>query len=68
MRRHTPFNEEEIQRILNELVVETFPKKTVLLKQGEIATNCYFVLKGCIRQFTINDDGKEVTIDYTYLK
>ena len=38
--------------------------ETVLLKQGDIPTKCYFILKGCIRQFSFDEEGKEVTSNF----
>lgn len=35
-----------------------------LLRQGEVASKCYFVLSGCIRQYTCGADGKEITCNF----
>ncbi|MGP4039175.1 cyclic nucleotide-binding domain-containing protein [Gracilibacillus sp. D59] len=39
-------------------------KKVLLLRQGDVPSKCYFVLKGCIRQFSVNENGKEVTSNF----
>jgi CRP-like cAMP-binding protein len=62
--RFTSLNEEEQQAIVDEIVMEEFAKGTVLLRQGEVPTKCYFVLKGCVRQYFVNEMGKEVTSNF----
>jgi len=57
-------SEEEQQAIMNDIVIEEYKKGTVLLRQGEVPTKCYFVLKGCIRQYSIHEAGKEMTSNF----
>ncbi|HWP79032.1 MAG TPA: Crp/Fnr family transcriptional regulator [Candidatus Acidoferrum sp.] len=57
-------NKEEIPEIAKGLLVETHKKGTVLLRQGEVSDKCYFVLAGCIRQYALDDDGKETTYNF----
>ncbi|MBD8069895.1 Crp/Fnr family transcriptional regulator [Bacillus sp. PS06] len=65
MGKYTALSEEEQQAITEELVIREFPKGTYLIKQGDIPTsNCYFVLKGCVRKYQVGDDGKEVTTNF----
>jgi len=60
----TDLNIEQQQAIINQLHVEPFKKGVSFLKQGEIPTKCYFILKGCVRQYSIDEDGKEVTSNF----
>ncbi|WP_374016710.1 Crp/Fnr family transcriptional regulator [Paenibacillus thiaminolyticus] len=64
MTRFTSLNEEEQRAIVEDIVVEEYKKGTVLLRQGDVPTTCYFVLKGCVRQYSINEAGKEVTSNF----
>ncbi|TSI04750.1 Crp/Fnr family transcriptional regulator [Lysinibacillus sp. BW-2-10] len=65
MTRHTSLSQAEQQSILEELIVQRFKKGTYLIKQGDSPTKkCFFVLKGCVRQFHIENDGKEVTTNF----
>ncbi|MEH7379136.1 Crp/Fnr family transcriptional regulator [Bacillus sp. JJ1533] len=65
MATYTSLNEEEQQAVLDALEIQRFEKGTSLIKQGERPSkNCYFVLKGCVRQFHVNLDGKEVTTHF----
>lgn len=64
MSRWTSLNHEYQQSIVNEIRVEPFSKGAVLLQQGDIPTACYFILKGCVRQYSIDEDGREVTSNF----
>lgn len=64
MARFTTLSEEEQQLIIDEIEIEEFKKGTVLLEQGDTPTECYFVLKGCVRQYSIDEMGKEVTSNF----
>jgi CRP-like cAMP-binding protein len=57
-------DEQEIASIGALLVVQDFKKGTTLLQQGEISTLCYFVLKGCIRQYCTVDTA-DITAEKT---
>jgi CRP-like cAMP-binding protein len=53
--------EEEINDIVEHLSVQQFKKGTILLHEGAVSTLCYFVLKGCVRQFcTVNEEERTV--------
>ncbi|WP_019154166.1 Crp/Fnr family transcriptional regulator [Robertmurraya massiliosenegalensis] len=64
MGKNSSFSAEEMEAIMKDLVIESYEKNTILLKQGEISSKCYFVLKGCVRQYFIDADGKEVTVNF----
>ncbi|MFD1850635.1 Crp/Fnr family transcriptional regulator [Oceanobacillus bengalensis] len=65
MAKYTSLNEEEQQAITEEIIIEEFEKGTYLIKQGGSPTKkCFFVLKGCVRQYHIDNDGKEVTSNF----
>ena len=54
---------EEREGLLEKLVVETYSKKTILQEEGKVPQQCFFVLKGCIRQYQ-NVDGVERTTEF----
>ncbi|MGG0274923.1 Crp/Fnr family transcriptional regulator [Bacillus rhizoplanae] len=64
MTRFTTLNEEEQQAIVKDILIEEYKKGTMLLRQGDVPTKCYFVLKGCVRQYSIDETGKEVTSNF----
>jgi CRP-like cAMP-binding protein len=41
-------------------------RNEMLLLQGDVCKHFYYVNKGCIRLFTINKDGAEVTRYFTF--
>ncbi|NRD52219.1 Crp/Fnr family transcriptional regulator [Corallococcus exiguus] len=57
-RRIAPLSDEEAQAILDSMVVRTCPKGTHLLMAGQVSTEAYFVLQGCVRQYALVD-GEE---------
>ncbi|GFZ80324.1 cyclic nucleotide-binding protein [Paenibacillus marchantiophytorum] len=64
MTKFTSLNDEEQRAIAEEILIEEYKKGTMLLRQGDVPNQCYFVLKGCVRQYSINETGKEVTSNF----
>ncbi|WP_261300544.1 Crp/Fnr family transcriptional regulator [Paenibacillus andongensis] len=64
MRQYTSLTDDEQRTIADQLVIEAFSKGTVLLRQGDPIRDCYFVLKGCVRQFALDEKGKETTSNF----
>jgi len=62
--RFTSLSREEQQQIVDSILIEEHRKGTVLLNQGDVPTKCYFVLKGCVRQYCIDESGKEITSNF----
>jgi CRP-like cAMP-binding protein len=54
---------EEVTELASQITVHEIKKDTVLVNQGKICRLCYFVLKGCLRQYTL-EDGIEKTIAF----
>lgn len=64
MTKYSTLSEEQQQAIVEGIQIEEFKKGTILLRQGDVPTKCYFVLKGCIRQYVVDEAGKEVTSNF----
>lgn len=60
-----PLSEAEIEQILKIIKVKSFKRGTILLKEGQAVKLCYFVLKGCIRQYYLVDGEEKTTQFYT---
>ena len=61
----TSISLEEQQAISESLQIKQNSKGKFLLQQGETSSiKCYFVLSGCVRQFFIDESGKEVTSNF----
>lgn len=58
-----PLSKEEIDAIVATLTIKTYPKGTILLREGEISSEAYFVLDGCVRQYFLVD-GEEKTNNF----
>lgn len=58
-----PLSEAEAEAVIKNMKIRSFKKGTVLLKEGQVAKLCYFVLKGCIRQYFLVD-GEEKTTNF----
>jgi CRP-like cAMP-binding protein len=51
--------------ILHELLEhKKFPKKTLLLSEGELCRFELFINKGCIRNYYVDEKGEEVTLQF----
>ena len=53
--RIMPLTEAEAAAIRNSMCIQQFRKGAVLLAEGQISTECYFVLEGCVRQYYLVD-------------
>jgi CRP-like cAMP-binding protein len=61
--KYIDLSEEEI-RIIEELkLIVSYKKNTVLLSEGELSKECYFILKGCLRSYYVID-GEEKTTEF----
>lgn len=58
-------SDDEKAMIASKLHVKSQPKGTVLLKEGQVCKDCYFVLKGCIREYYIVEGIEKTTEFYT---
>ncbi len=58
-------SKQEKQEIADNLIVQTFKKGTLLLHEGNIASKCYFILKGCVRQYHLIDGEEKTTAFFT---
>ena len=50
--------------IMDYFEIKSFAKKEILLEEGQICKSNYFVLKGLLRKFFINEKGTEQTTDF----
>ena len=59
-RRYSTMTHEELDVLESILVPMRFQKGDFILREGEVCTNIYWVVKGLVRQFYIKN-GKELT-------
>lgn len=66
--RYITLTEEEKKALLSLDIFRAFKKGAVLLKEGQVSSDGYFVLKGCIRTFYIVDGNEKTTAFYTEME
>ncbi len=57
--RHIKLDKAETEFLLSLLQVKKLKRKEFLLRQGEVCATENFVIKGCLRVYTINEEGVE---------
>lgn len=57
--------EEDKRFIADNSTVELFKKGTKILSKGQISRNCYSVLKGCVRQYSLVEGEERTTAFFT---
>lgn len=62
--KHISLDEKEKQYFISLLHYRKLKKSEILLKYGEIAKNNYFVISGCLRNYTIDEYGGEHIIAF----
>ncbi|VDN47098.1 Cyclic nucleotide-binding protein [Petrocella atlantisensis] len=53
-----------LREMVDHIPVQLFRKGTVLIEQGDVPKQCFFILEGCARKFSVDLEGKEVTSDF----
>ena len=61
--RIMPLTDEEAKAIAASMLIKEFKKGAVLLEEGQISTEAYFVLEGCVRQYYLVN-GEEKTNNF----
>lgn len=62
--KHIQLSQPEIELLLSKVMVKSVKKKELLLKAGEVCNNQNFILKGCARNYIINEKGVEQTLQF----
>jgi CRP-like cAMP-binding protein len=65
MESFSPVSDEDFQRLPDVMHEKHFHKGEVLLKEGQVCSRFYFILRGCIRSFCL-EDGKEVNTKFYF--
>ena len=62
--RYVQLSESEHEILASTLRYKKIAKKEYLLKHGQVCSGMYFVLSGCLRQYTITDSETEQIIQF----
>lgn len=57
-------NDDEFEQVKNVFTPKTVKRGRILLRPGDICRQVYFVTKGCLRSYVIDDKGKEFVIQF----
>jgi len=61
--KHVSLTDELVRIIVESTIIKEFKKGTILLHEGEISNESFFVLKGCIRSYMLKD-GEDLTLEF----
>ncbi|MDO8899631.1 MAG: Crp/Fnr family transcriptional regulator [Bacteroidales bacterium] len=67
-RSYTDLPLQSLDELFSLLKIRTINKGTDLVYQGKSSTKDYFLLNGILREFLIDDNGNEVTVNFYYNK
>lgn len=59
------FSAAEITALADDLKVNSYPEGSLLMREGGKADTCWFILKGCVREYRITDGIEKTTAFYT---
>lgn len=63
--QYISLTEEEKEIIKGQNLIRFYPKGRILLSEGDLSQDCYFVLKGCVRSYYLVDGEERSTEFYT---
>lgn len=62
--KHVSLTDEEEERVLFLTEKHSYKAKTILLKAGEVCTKSFFVTKGILRSYTVDENGVEHVVSF----
>lgn len=62
---HTGISGDNVKELTSSLVEKNISKGTFILREGEICQHAFFVEKGLLRVYTIDENGKEHIIQFS---
>ncbi len=62
--RHIALTDEEISRLPDFFQHKKVGKKRYLLEEGTVCKADYFVIKGCLRQYQVDNEGRESVMQF----
>jgi len=63
--KYIPITEELEEELGKIEFIKRFKNGTILLEEGKISNECFFIIKGCIRSYYIKDGEERTTEFYT---
>ncbi|HEY8396472.1 MAG TPA: Crp/Fnr family transcriptional regulator [Flavihumibacter sp.] len=66
IRAFAPISDEEGKRLGAWFRHTSYKKNSILLEEGRVAHELFFVLKGCLRQYFVTENGDERTCNFSF--
>jgi CRP-like cAMP-binding protein len=66
--RYMELSPDEKQLIRELSIIKSYKKGTILLKEGKVSHDSYFVLEGCLRTFCLKNNEEKTTEFYTEME
>jgi CRP-like cAMP-binding protein len=63
--KHITLTDDEFDAFVRHFTLRKYRKKQYVLQQGDICRHLFYVVKGCIRSFEVDDTGKEHIIQFS---
>jgi CRP-like cAMP-binding protein len=63
--KYIPVSSELEHAIVESKLIRFFKKGTLLIEEGEVSVECFFILQGCVRSYYIKDGEEKTTEFYT---
>lgn len=63
--KHIPISDDLAQLILEYSQIKSLKKGITIVKEGQIAKECFFILKGCMKKYYLIDGEEKITQFYT---
>lgn len=63
--KYIPITEELEEELSKIEFIKRFKNGTILLEEGKISNECFFIIKGCIRSYYLKDGEEKTTEFYT---
>ncbi len=65
LNRYTELSNKEIAFVEENILVKQVPKNHVLLEEGQVSTEFYFITKGCVRLYYLTNSEEKTAYFYT---
>lgn len=62
--KYSDLSREKLRDMVEHIPVRFFQKGTTLIHQGDEVKQCFFILEGCARKYSVDEEGREVTSDF----
>lgn len=59
--KYIKLSDDQAEAIITGSKIQEFKRKEIILRPGEVARNCYFILKGCLKTYYLVDGEEKVT-------